>query len=95
MDKKFDTDGWVNVIEEGKKFGSFSAVNRKDGKATIAIVYGTTGEERRANAQLISCSPEMFDLLERYMNLIDAGDLTNAMLLYSETKDLLTKATTI
>jgi predicted HD phosphohydrolase len=51
----------------------------------------TLTEEDRYNAQLISCAPEMLEMLQDIANTLENGDTPHVY----QIRDLITKATTI
>jgi predicted HD phosphohydrolase len=51
----------------------------------------TLTEEDRYNAQLISCAPEMLEMLQDIANTLENGDTPHVY----QIQDLITKATTI
>lgn len=63
--KELFTPGeWICSKEQGKRFGSFNAVNIKDEPQTVAIVYGI-GTEGEATAQLIAASKDLYFALKQ------------------------------
>lgn len=65
------------------------------GNETIFQCYNTSGtEDAKANAQLISCAPEMLEMLQEIADKFDKDQhLLNVS--PSKIKELITKATTI
>ena len=63
------TPGPYTILKDNEIFGTLTITNGKSLQAErVAEVFGLSEEQVRANANLISCAPEMLSVLQNIMS---------------------------